>query len=186
MSLPSFPATKQNVDMRNTRGLFLLLAVLPCLVHCGKPTQAPGAPVTPPQAPVTSTQAKEKLWSTFTEGPWKLVASTDPSITGLDGDNFLLYTFRNDFSGYVQVIRNNSLLETPMALFRFSLPPLEGTSGPMLLSWADLPTEPLALPSFGAPQRYTFAWGSRLVLTAEDSGYTYELIAQEPTASPGN
>lgn len=57
---------------------------------------------------------------TLAETQWRLVDTTDPDIT-FDNYNFLILNFRRNFTGDLQEVQYNDLIETPQATFRWNV-----------------------------------------------------------------
>jgi hypothetical protein len=109
--------------LRGSTGL--LLAFL--LSSCGAPKC---------QAPATQS------FKTLAETQWRLVATNDKSVTGLDKYNFLIYNFARNFSGNIQQVRYNDLFETPYKSFTWNI---NKEAGQLTLRYQDAP------PAEGAP-----------------------------------
>jgi hypothetical protein len=63
-----------------------------------------------------------KNQGTITANPWRLVASTDPSMQGkLNCYTFLIFTFNVNETGDVKLVQNNTQYDTPARTFIYTV-----------------------------------------------------------------
>jgi hypothetical protein len=105
-----------------------IIFMLGALGACQKKCQAP--PVEP--------------FKTVTEQQWRLVETSDPNpqFRTLSRTNFLIMTFKRNFTGDIKRVENNDLYETPVATFKYNVDSdLHRIRMEMMIVQASLPTD---------------------------------------------
>jgi hypothetical protein len=157
-------ATKKNQLL-----LFLLLGGVLWMGGCAVPCQPPA------QTPFTS----------ITGTPWRLVSTTDPTVTTLNRFTFTILTFAVAFTGTVQKVVNNQEYDTPILTFIWNIQTNNSTSGQISVQFSTVPdnsngnnsgSQPAQQPQTGPVVTYNYTLNNELHLTDTTMGYYYRYI----------
>jgi hypothetical protein len=150
-----------------------VLVAVGCLVSCQQLCQSPGGPYT-----------------TFTGQQWRLVSTTNPSITGLSNTNFEMMQFAVDFTGSINRVQDNQEITTPLYTFQYNVDPTSNTlkvqytiptgggDGGLGNSAGDVGN------SSGGIVTYTYQLGTDFVLTEQTTGYSYTFVPFQGVVLP--
>lgn len=118
----------------------------------------------------SATITKYKL---VTDTSWKLVSSTDPAVSSISDNDYLIFSFSKDYTGAIRRVLNGDRFDEPVQVFKYNV---DTEQSLIRLSY-----------SFDGnqdPVDYAFEIGEGLTLVAHQ-GYEYHFTAMSDTGAEG-
>jgi hypothetical protein len=145
---------------------------LGCVISCQQLCQPPGGPFT-----------------TFTGQQWRLVSTTNPSITNLSNTDFEMIQFNVDFTGQINRVQDNQEITTPLYTFQYNVDPTSNTlkvqyTIPSGGGDGGTGSSSNLGNSSGGIVTYTYQLGTNFVLTEQTTGFTYTFVPFQGVVLP--